>query len=165
MDGRGARGRLIAGRWCAAVGWLLWIVMQVLADDPFPPEISVSQYGLGEFGWVFTVCALTLAAAGLFVDATAADYRVAPGDEVAVTATVINRSTAPITLKQVSFPTANGRVDAKPAAGGVGVPVELKRYEGIGHALLVGVFARPLRGLAPALDDVIAFVGATPARR
>lgn len=67
VDGRGARGALIAGRSCAAVGWLLWAVMQVLADDPFPPEISVSQYGLGGFGWVFTVWALTLAAAPLLL--------------------------------------------------------------------------------------------------
>lgn len=67
MDGRGARGWLIAGRCCAAVGWLLWVAMQVLADDPFPPEISVSQYGLGEFGWVFTVWAVTLAAAPLLL--------------------------------------------------------------------------------------------------
>lgn len=67
MDGRGARGWLIAGRWCAAGGWLLWVAMQVLADDPFPPEISVSQYGLGGSGWVFTVWALTLAAAPLLL--------------------------------------------------------------------------------------------------
>lgn len=67
VDGRGARGTLIAGRWCAAVGWLLWVLMQVLADDPFPPEISVSQYGLGAFGWVFTAWALTLAAAPLLL--------------------------------------------------------------------------------------------------
>jgi hypothetical protein len=67
VDGRGARGALIAGRTCAASGWLLWVLMQALADDPFPPEISISQYGLGEFGWVFTVWALTLAAAPLLL--------------------------------------------------------------------------------------------------
>ena len=39
-----------------------------------------------------------------------------------------------------------------------GVPVELKLYDGINHALLAGAFARPLRGLAPVLDDVAAFV-------
>ena len=37
-----------------------------------------------------------------------------------------------------------------------GVPVELKLYDGVSHALLVGAFARPLRGLAPVLDDVSA---------
>ena len=46
-----------------------------------------------------------------------------------------------------------------------GVPVELKLYDGISHALLAGVFARPLRGLAPALDDVAAYVALTPPRR
>lgn len=67
VEGRGARGALIAGRACAVVGWLLWIGLQVLADDPFPPEISVSQYGLGPTGWVFTVWAVTLAAAPLLL--------------------------------------------------------------------------------------------------
>jgi acetyl esterase/lipase len=41
-----------------------------------------------------------------------------------------------------------------------GVPVELHIYDGISHALLAGVFARPLRGLAPALDDLSAWVSA-----
>jgi acetyl esterase/lipase len=45
-----------------------------------------------------------------------------------------------------------------------GVPVELKLYDGISHALLAGAFARPLRGLAPVLDDVAAFIAATPPR-
>ena len=42
----------------------------------------------------------------------------------------------------------------------VGVPVELKMYDGITHALLAGAFARPLRGLAPVLDDVTAWINA-----
>lgn len=67
VAGRGARGTLIAGRACALAGWVLWVAMQVLAGDPFPPEISVSQYGLGPAGWVFTVWALTLAAAPLLL--------------------------------------------------------------------------------------------------
>lgn len=46
-----------------------------------------------------------------------------------------------------------------------GVPVELKMYDGISHALLAGVFARPLRGLAPALDDVATYIALTPPRR
>ena len=41
-----------------------------------------------------------------------------------------------------------------------GVPVELHMYDGISHALLAGVFARPLRGLAPALDDLSAWINA-----
>lgn len=43
------------------------------------------------------------------------------------------------------------------------VPVTLKSYDRIGHGLLVGAFARPLRWSAPVLDDVVAFVNATPA--
>ena len=39
-----------------------------------------------------------------------------------------------------------------------GVPVELRMYDGITHALLAAAFARPLRGLAPVLDDVVAFI-------
>jgi acetyl esterase/lipase len=46
-----------------------------------------------------------------------------------------------------------------------GVPVELKMYDGISHALLAGAFARPLRGLAPVLDDVGGFIATTPPRR
>ena len=45
-----------------------------------------------------------------------------------------------------------------------GVPVELKMYDGISHALLAGAFARPLRGLAPVLDDVAVYVALTPPR-
>jgi acetyl esterase/lipase len=48
--------------------------------------------------------------------------------------------------------------------GAAGVPVELKLYDGINHALIAGAFARPLRGLAPVLDDVTAFVALTPPR-
>ena len=45
-----------------------------------------------------------------------------------------------------------------------GVPVELKMYDGINHALLAGAFARPLRGMAPVLDDVSEFIAATTPR-
>lgn len=48
---------------------------------------------------------------------------------------------------------------------GAGVAVELHVYEGISHSLLAGAFAWPLRGLAPALDDVLAYIAATPPRR
>ena len=41
-----------------------------------------------------------------------------------------------------------------------GVPVELHSYDGVSHALLAGVFARPLRGLAPVRDDLVAWIGA-----
>lgn len=41
-----------------------------------------------------------------------------------------------------------------------GVPLTLRLYDGVGHATLMGAFAWPLRGRAPVLDDVVAFVGA-----
>jgi acetyl esterase/lipase len=44
------------------------------------------------------------------------------------------------------------------------VPVTLKLYERVGHTLLAGAFAAPLRWLAPVRDDVVAFIEATPAR-
>ena len=44
-----------------------------------------------------------------------------------------------------------------------GVPVTLKMYDGMSHIMLVASLARPLRFLAPTLEDVVAFIGATPA--
>lgn len=45
----------------------------------------------------------------------------------------------------------------------VGVKVERKRYPGIGHAGLVTAIARPLRGRAPVLDDLAAWIQAVTA--
>jgi acetyl esterase/lipase len=41
-----------------------------------------------------------------------------------------------------------------------GDTVEVKHYPRVGHALLVGAIAGPLRGFAPVLDDVSAFIDA-----
>ena len=41
-----------------------------------------------------------------------------------------------------------------------GVPVELHPYDGVSHSLLIGSFARPLRGRASALADVVAWINA-----
>ncbi len=57
---RGGTGWRTAARWTSRIGWLLWIAMQVIAEDPFPPEISLSQYGLGGAGFVFTLWAVGL---------------------------------------------------------------------------------------------------------
>ena len=46
-----------------------------------------------------------------------------------------------------------------------GVPVTLKLYERVSHQTLIGAFARPLRWLAPVLDDVVVFIESTPPRR
>ncbi len=43
------------------------------------------------------------------------------------------------------------------------VPVTLRLYDGVSHISLVASLARPLRFLAPTLEDVLAFIGATPA--
>jgi acetyl esterase/lipase len=42
--------------------------------------------------------------------------------------------------------------------GAAGVPVTLRFYERVGHMTLIGAFGRPLRGLAPVLEDVADFV-------
>src|SRR6478609_1122757 len=66
---------LIAGRGCAAAGWVLWIAVQVVADDPFPPEISLSQYGLGDAGWLFSLWVVLLATGPLLL----LSFRPVPG--------------------------------------------------------------------------------------
>lgn len=43
-----------------------------------------------------------------------------------------------------------------------GVPVSLKLYPRANHITLIGAFAWPLRWIAPVLDDVLAFIEATP---
>lgn len=45
------------------------------------------------------------------------------------------------------------------ALRGVGAKVILKQYAFLGHATTLGAIARPLRALAPVLDDVSEFVG------
>jgi acetyl esterase/lipase len=66
---------------------------------------------------------------------------------------------APVNDKVVSPQRSTLAMAAKLRAAGV--PAELKMYDGITHALLAGAFARPLRGLAPVLDDVTAWVNAS----
>lgn len=44
------------------------------------------------------------------------------------------------------------------------VPVTYKVYERANHVTLAGAFARPLRWIAPVLDDVVEFVDHTPPR-
>jgi acetyl esterase/lipase len=70
---------------------------------------------------------------------------------------------APVNDKVVSPQRSTLAMAAKLKAAGV--PVELRMYDGVNHALIAGAFARPLRGFAPALDDVAAYVARTPPRR
>ena len=51
------------------------------------------------------------------------------------------------------------RLAAKLRAAG-DTEVEVKHYPNVGHALLVGALAGPLRGFAPVLDDTSAFIDA-----
>ncbi|MEP6899175.1 MAG: alpha/beta hydrolase [Rhodanobacter sp.] len=44
-----------------------------------------------------------------------------------------------------------------------GEPVELKMYPDIGHLTILFAMSRPLRGKAPVIEDVVQFVGGTPA--
>ena len=46
-----------------------------------------------------------------------------------------------------------------------GVPVTLKLYPRASHTSLIGAFAWPLRWIAPVLEDVQAFIAATPPAR
>lgn len=43
-----------------------------------------------------------------------------------------------------------------------GVPVQDLYYSRTSHATLVATLSRPMRGLAPVLDEVTSFVNATP---
>jgi acetyl esterase/lipase len=45
-----------------------------------------------------------------------------------------------------------------------GVPVQVETFDGVGHAMLVGSFARPLRFRAPVVDRVVEFVARTAAK-
>jgi hypothetical protein len=53
----------VAGVVAVTAAWLLSVVVQVVASDPFPPKISVSQYGVGPHGWLFSLWVATVVAA------------------------------------------------------------------------------------------------------
>lgn len=48
------------------------------------------------------------------------------------------------------------------ALSAAGAPVRAIRYRGLGHELLVGALARPLRWRAPVLEDLCAFLDSRP---
>jgi LmbE family N-acetylglucosaminyl deacetylase len=93
--------------------------------DPAAPHASVPALvaiagalsEISDAGWRAEkqreVTNLIVACAGLFVDATAADHRAAPGTALDVTATAVDRSPVPATLDEVRFPfEANGHAVA-----------------------------------------------------
>jgi len=96
--------------------------------------IDAALDGVGDAHWRAVkkqeVHDLIAACAGLFVDATAADYRAVAGGELEVTATAVDRSPAAVTLEKVRFPDGADVKVGKPlaaAAGTVAAPLEIKR--------------------------------------
>jgi hypothetical protein len=75
MAGGGVKPLLVAGRCCAVAGWILWVLVQLVARDPFPPEISMSQYGVGPNGWLFSLWVILLASGPVLLQF----YRPVPG--------------------------------------------------------------------------------------
>ncbi len=67
---------------------------------------------------------------------------------------------APVNDHLVSPTRSTRSLAAKLAAAGT--PVTLRMYERASHATLIGAFAPPLRWVGPVLDDVTAFIAATP---
>lgn len=57
------RGWWNAGTVAAAIAWILCVAVQAVADDALPPDISVSQYGVGPQGWLFSIWMLSVSAA------------------------------------------------------------------------------------------------------
>jgi len=69
VDGRPGRHGVSTARVLDAAllvmiaGTLSVIAIQAVSGDWFPPEVSISQYGVGEYGWMLTMTLLFLAAA------------------------------------------------------------------------------------------------------
>ncbi|HVZ73827.1 MAG TPA: PIG-L family deacetylase [Polyangia bacterium] len=75
---------------------------------------------------------LVVACAGLHLEATASDAAVAPGQEVEITATAVDRAAASVTLDSLSFPfdaaaTKVGKALDAPAADHASAPLDTKR--------------------------------------
>ena len=56
---------LTVGRTAAVAGLVLCLLIQYMNHDWFPPDVSVSQYGVGPRGWVFTTWTAVVALAAL----------------------------------------------------------------------------------------------------
>ncbi len=50
------------------LSWLLLVAMQAAKGDWLPPQISVSQYGVGSYGWIFSLFCLAVGATTLCMD-------------------------------------------------------------------------------------------------
>jgi len=112
--------------------------LDVRAPYKLIPVLAQIDAALGEIpdaGWRAEkrreVRDLVAGCAGLFFDATAADYRAAPGTAVEVTATALNRSPAAVKLDEVRFPFAPARtvaaaLESPGKAGGAAKAFELE---------------------------------------
>ena len=89
------------------------IVMQEAKGDFLPPQVSMSQYGVGRYGWSFTLTLTLWALASLAM--AAADVLRAPPPPVVVTALLVVWSICTVLVgiiradEDTSAPTAGGR--------------------------------------------------------
>jgi hypothetical protein len=54
---------ITSGRIAAVLSLVLCLLLQAVNHDFFPPQVSVSQYGIGPRGWVFTCWTVVVAVA------------------------------------------------------------------------------------------------------
>lgn len=66
----------LAGIASLLLSYLLLIAMQILEHDWLPPRISISQYGVGRWGWMFSLFLLGFALAPLLSDRAVPSGRV-----------------------------------------------------------------------------------------
>ncbi|MES1165093.1 MAG: PIG-L family deacetylase, partial [Verrucomicrobiota bacterium] len=107
------------------------------ASIPSLAAIAAALDGVGDAGWRAQkkreVHELMLACAGVFAEATAPEFRVAPGTSVEIDVTAVNRSPAAVTVDTVRFPlTGDAEKIGKPLAtppkaGGAAAAFEIKR--------------------------------------
>lgn len=72
-----------AGRIGAVLCVLLCLLIQIVNHDFFPPRVSVSQYGIGPLGWVFTAWTVVVAATTVALHAAGAANRLGAGRWIA----------------------------------------------------------------------------------
>jgi LmbE family N-acetylglucosaminyl deacetylase len=109
------------------------------ASLPALAEIDAALAGVLDAGWRAQkereVRDLMLSCAGVFAEATAADFRVAPGGEIEVTASAMNRSPGAVTLDAIELPwsdagagmVAMGRTLPIAKGGGAAEAIEIRR--------------------------------------
>lgn len=77
-----ARRWLRLGRLATLAAVVSCLLLQWINHDWFPPEISVSQYGVGPRGWVFTCWSALLALSVLALAAGGSEFGAPPGRSV-----------------------------------------------------------------------------------